>query len=168
MKDHLGSLGFSQIYLGKQGELFTSPSGEKPELRIIAIEVRENSSSYGLRIGLCGNQRRGLFLKASQQTVKEPVKAAEKEPSSGLEAGGDLDAACLVGVVVIEDECASQDSKRSGGIPRYGKNRQPCVRHRNGTGVWWLIARIATLRKLREEGSRLEMGEEGRHSYIIL
>lgn len=115
MKDHLGSLGFSQIYLGKQGELLTSPSGEKPELRIIAIEVRENSSSYGLRIGLCGNQRRGLFLKTSQWTVKELVKAAEKEPSSGLEAGGDLDAACLVGVVVIEDECASQDSKRSGG-----------------------------------------------------
>lgn len=93
MKDNLSSLGFSQIYLGKQGELLTSPSGEKPELRIIVIEVRENSSSYGLRIGPYGNQRRRLFLKASQQTVKEPVKAAEKEPSSGLEAGGDLDAA---------------------------------------------------------------------------
>lgn len=98
-----------------------------------------------------GNQRRGLFLGISQWTVKEPVEAAEKEPSPGLEAGGDLDAAsaCLDGVGVIEDECAYEDSKRSGGKTRCGKNRQPCVRHRKGIGAWWLIARTPALQKLR-------------------
>lgn len=91
--------------------------------------------------------------------MKEPVEAAEKEPSPGLKAGGDLDAAsaCLDGVGVIEDKCAYQDSKKnSGGKTRYGKNRQPCVRHRQGIGVWWLIARTPALQKLRWGGSRLE------------